>query len=211
MIVSWSTHYESGTHLMGRPATGKRQRLVAAAIEQFHRQGYARTSLAAVAQAAGLSAGNIFYYFKAKDDLASAVIDEWCAVQAGYLAQLESEACGWQRIEGFLQQAQVMRDVYVTLGCPLAGLTRDLRRESDALNGEVARVYAVQFQWLATQFARCGATPARAEDYSRTLMTDYHGAILLAYTQADASLIDDAVERLRNWIEALRAASLKEH
>ena len=189
---------------MGRPATDKRQRLVTAAIEQFHRHGYARTSLADVAKAAGLSAGNVFYYFKSKDDLARAVIDAWCALLTGYLADLESEADSWRRLEGFVHQARVMRDLYVTLGCPLAGLTRDLRREGDALKGEVARIYGVQLQWLARQFAQGGASSAGAEEYARELMTRYHGAILLAYTQANISFIEHEAARLMKWLRQVR-------
>ena len=189
---------------MGRPATDKRQRLVTAAIEQFHQNGYARTSLADVAKAAGLSAGNVFYYFKAKDDLARAVIDAWCALLAGYLADLDCETDPWRRLAGFINQARVMREFYVTLGCPLAGLTRDLRREGDALKGEVARIYGVQLQWLATQFAQGGASSAVAEEYSRELMTRYHGAILLAYTQADTSFIDQEAARLKKWLRQFR-------
>ena len=49
---------------MGRPATDKREKLVAAAMDRFHAQGYEGTSLADVAAAAGLSAGNVFYYFR---------------------------------------------------------------------------------------------------------------------------------------------------
>ena len=191
---------------MGRPATDKRQRLVTAAVEQFHRKGYARTSLADVAKAAGLSAGNIFYYFKAKDDLARAAIDEWCALLTGYLANLEPDTDTWRRIEAFIDQAHLMRELYVTLGCPLAGLTRDLRRESDELKDEVARIYGVQFQWLATQFERAGFAPGKARELSRCLMTGYHGSILLAYAQADASLIDDEVDRLKIWLRTVEAA-----
>ena len=161
---------------MGRPATDKRQRLVAAAIEQFHQKGYARTSLADVAKAAGVSAGNIFYYFKTKDDLARAVIDEWCALLTGYLTDLESKTDPWRRIDGFIQQAHLMRELYVSLGCPLAGLTRDLRRESSEVKDEVGRVYDVQFQWLAAQFAQGGASSAVAKRHSRQLMTSYHGS-----------------------------------
>lgn len=193
---------------MGRPATDKRQRLVAAAIEQFHRKGYARTSLADVAKAAGLSAGNIFYYFKAKDDLAKAAIDEWCALLTGYLSDLESEADTWRRLEGFIDQAHLMRELYITLGCPLAGLTCDLRRESDELKGEVARIYGVQFQWLATQFERGGVSSRKAREHSRCLMTGYHGSILLAYAQADVLLIDEEIDRLKSWLRTIERASL---
>jgi TetR/AcrR family transcriptional regulator, transcriptional repressor for nem operon len=194
---------------MPRPATDKRQRLVTAAIEQFHRQGYKRTSLADVAKSAGISAGNVFYYFKAKDDLALAVIDEWCSLLSGYLVDLESDDDAWKRLEAFVHQARLMRDIYVTLGCPLAGLTRDLRQESDALKDQVARIYATQFRWLEKEFHRGGVSKKHASSLSRTLMAAYHGSILLAFVQSDASLIDDEVDHLTAWLHECQKRTLQ--
>ena len=193
---------------MSRPRTDKRQRLVTAAIEQFHRKGYARTSLADVAKSAGISAGNVFYYFKAKDELAQAVIDEWCALLSRYLAELESQEDAWQRIGGFIRQARLMCDIYISLGCPLAGITRDLRQESEELKDEVTRIYDTQVQWLVKEFCRGGASQIDAEKFSRTLMTRYHGAILLACAQNDASLIEDEVKSLTEWLHACQSRAL---
>jgi TetR/AcrR family transcriptional repressor of nem operon len=82
---------------MGRPASDKRERLVFSAIDQFHRNGYSRTSLVDGAKAADLSARNVFYYFKAKDDLARAVIHQWCSRLARSLAVLEDQTNGIKR------------------------------------------------------------------------------------------------------------------
>src|SRR6266480_4478093 len=62
---------DSSVHERG----GKRERLVASASELLHRQGVAATTLAQVAEAADVPAGNVYYYFKTKDDLVRAVID----------------------------------------------------------------------------------------------------------------------------------------
>lgn len=185
---------------MPRPPTDKRQRLVTAAIEQFHRNGYARTSLAGVARAANIPAGNVFYYFKAKDDLALAVIDEWCSLQSGYLGELEVGDDPWKRLEEFIHQALLQRSVYATLGCPLAALARDLRRESEALKGQVTRIYETQFSWLEKEFRRSGASQEDAKSLARTLMAAYHGSILLAFSQSDTSIIDNEVEQLTKWL-----------
>ena len=71
----------------------------------------------------------------------------------------------------------------MALGCPLAGLTRDLRQESDALKTDVAKVYSLQFQWLAHQLRLAGLSMADAKENSRALMARYHGSKLLAYAQ----------------------------
>ena len=194
---------------MSRPATDKRERLVTAAVERFHIQGYAGTSLANVAKAAGLSAGNVFYYFRTKEDLARAVIDAWRRRVAEHLSTLADEADGWRRLERFIEQADVGRGSYVGLGCPLAGLARDLRRESDVLRAEIARVYAVQHEWLRAQFVDVGFTPEDAEAHARFLMASYNGAILLAYAQEDDALITSGVSSLRSWLRELRTSLAK--
>ncbi len=190
---------------MGRPPTNKHNRLVTAAIEQFHHKGYANTSLADVAKSASISAGNVFYYFKTKSDLARAVVDEWCVLLTEYLKALETESDPWRRLEGFLDQARTMAEIYVSLGCPLAGLTRDLRQEGGRLKSDAARIYAVQFQWLEVQFRLAGLPPERSMEQSRFLMAGYHGSILLSYAQDDPSLIEGEVNLLRSWLFQIRA------
>jgi len=189
---------------MGRPATDKRRRLVSAAIVRFHQEGYAKTSLADVAKEAQISLGNIFYYFKTKSDLAQAVIDEWCHRLSDHLTAFEPLLDPWQRLRSFIKQANTSSQMYVSLGCPLAALVRDLRPENEAMRAQVARIYAVQYQWVKAQFQQCGFAPKQAEVHARFLMAGLQGAILLAYAQDDDSWIACEVERLTSWIQELR-------
>jgi AcrR family transcriptional regulator len=54
---------------------GKRERLIAAACDLFYRQGIAGTTLAHIAEAAEVPLGNMYYYFKTKDDIVAAVVE----------------------------------------------------------------------------------------------------------------------------------------
>src|SRR5271166_5138986 len=56
-------------------ASGKRERLIAAACDLFYRQGIAGTTLAHIAEAAEVPLGNVYYYFKTKDDIVAAVVE----------------------------------------------------------------------------------------------------------------------------------------
>jgi AcrR family transcriptional regulator len=58
-----------------RRPPGKRKRLVAAASQLLHQQGIMRTTLAEIAQAAGVPPGNVYYYFKTKDEIIAAVVE----------------------------------------------------------------------------------------------------------------------------------------
>jgi AcrR family transcriptional regulator len=64
--------------------------LFEAALAIFSRQGYRATRLEEVAQAAGVSKGTIYHYFKNKEDLlAQALEDRMAVVMAGAEAALE--------------------------------------------------------------------------------------------------------------------------
>jgi AcrR family transcriptional regulator len=62
---------------------GKRDRLIAGARETIHRQGFEATTIADIAQASDVPAGNVYYYyyyyyyFKSKDELVAAAIDSY--------------------------------------------------------------------------------------------------------------------------------------
>ena len=56
--------------------SNKREKLLAAARELIHQQGYRHTTLSEIAERSEVPLGNVYYYFKTKDDLAAAVIKE---------------------------------------------------------------------------------------------------------------------------------------
>ena len=82
---------------------GKRERLVASAGDLLHRQGAFATTLAQVAQAADVPAGNVYYYFKTKDDLIRAVIDARCDQVRAMLGSLQTRRSPAARLKALIQ------------------------------------------------------------------------------------------------------------
>jgi AcrR family transcriptional regulator len=66
MVSSWREHHR----------TELRQAILDAATDAFARDGYASVSLRAVAEAVGLSHGAIYGYFKDKDELFEALVEQ---------------------------------------------------------------------------------------------------------------------------------------
>ena len=64
----------------GRPLKGEgatlRRELIAKSAKLFREQGYERTTVRDIAAAAGIQAGSWFYYFKTKQDILAAVMEE---------------------------------------------------------------------------------------------------------------------------------------
>ena len=60
---------------MSRKSDRTRSRIVQAANRLFYRKGYNRTSFSDVVDAADVPRGNIYYYFKTKDDILHAAVE----------------------------------------------------------------------------------------------------------------------------------------
>ena len=179
---------------MGRPATDKKDRLVAAAMRRFHHQGVVSSSLAAVAGDAGVPAGNVYYYFQSKDALAAAVIDRWCNRAAAHLERFDSPD-KVQRVRDFLISAAERRQAYADFGCPLAALDRDLRPGAAATATGGGRPLGLIRDWLVVQLG-CAAKA----DFC---LSGLQGSFTLAHATGDPSVIARTVDQLLQWIDSL--------
>ena len=77
---------------------GKRDRLVTGARETIHRQGVEGTTIADIAEASDVPVGNVYYYFKSKDELVAAAIDSYAQESRERLSWLERPSP--DRVEG---------------------------------------------------------------------------------------------------------------
>src|SRR6202166_475986 len=60
---------------MTRIHIDKRSRLVSAAVDLAYQNGFGATSLADIAREAEVPLGNVYYYFKTKDEIGDAIVE----------------------------------------------------------------------------------------------------------------------------------------
>src|SRR5438477_10017154 len=73
-------------------APDTRQKILQAAFTVLSRHGYENTSIKDIAEEAGVAQGLVHYYFKSKQHLVLAVLDEVCRVMKLYPVQREAGA-----------------------------------------------------------------------------------------------------------------------
>ena len=96
---------------------GKRERLIAAASRLLHQQGVERTTLADIAKAADVPAGNVYYYFKAKDDVVGAVIEAHVQQIKAILAAIEARhRSPKSRLKAFVREFTAQSEIALTTG-----------------------------------------------------------------------------------------------
>ena len=181
-------------------AGGKRERLIAGAAALFHEQGVHRTSLADVAERADVPVGNVYYYFKTKDDLVGAVVDGYHQQATALIASYERSRTPQARLKALVRSWVDMRDEVVSHGCPMGTLCAELDKHEGGLDREAANVMERIVDWAEGQFRELGRSDAR--DRAIALFAGIQGAALLANTFRDPAILTRQSRLLERWIDA---------
>jgi AcrR family transcriptional regulator len=184
-----------------RAKPDKRERLVASATTLFHEQGVHRTTLAEVAERARVPVGNVYYYFKTKDELISAVLADYQRQAAALIESFERGRTPQARLKALVRNWSDMRDAVVNHGCPMGTLCAELDKLDGGLDRDAAEVIARIIDWSEGQFRLLGRRDAR--DLAVALFAGIQGAALLANTLRDPTLLTRQTRHLERWIDSL--------
>ena len=180
---------------------GKRQRLIAAAIELLHQQGIERTTLADIAKAADVPVGNVYYYFKTKEELIAAVIESHAQQTKTTLAAIDARhQLPKSRLKALVRAFTAQGEIIALYGCPLGSLCSELdkRAGEPAVAAELLRI---PIDWAEKQFRSLGRSDAH--DLAIDLLAAYEGSALLANTMRDPNVLASAGRRIDRWIDAI--------
>ncbi|GAB1821122.1 TetR/AcrR family transcriptional regulator [Herbidospora sp. RD11066] len=181
----------------------KRQRLTRAAAEVVHRQGAERTTIADIARAAEVPVGNVYYYFKTKDDLVAAALSEHARQLELLTSGLDRLPDPRERLKGLVEAWVSQRDLAARYGCPTGTLAAELdKRDGGGLDAEAGRVIRLLLTWVESQFRELGL--ADPDGLALTLVGAYQGMSLLANALRDPAVMDREGARLLAWLDAVR-------
>lgn len=186
-----------------RPRGGKRERLVAAAAQVFHERGVEKTTIADIASVADVPVGNVYYYFKTKDQLVRAAIGAHDGYLRELIAELERREDPADRLRALIRGWVDQRDVAARFGCPSGTLAAELDKRADGLDGELAEVMRRLIDWARAQFEAMGR--GDADELAVALVASYQGISLLTNTFRDPELMAAEGRRLERWIDDLAA------
>lgn len=175
---------------------------MAAARELVYRRGVARTRLADIAQAADVPVGNMYYYFKAKDDIVAAVVQTHADQLTSALAELEQgHRSPRTRLKALVGVLAERRDAIARYGCRYGTLCSELAKLGE--DPVAAPLMRIPLDWAEQQFRAMGRRDAR--DLAVELVASYQGSAVLASALAQPELMARQARRLERWIESLHA------
>jgi AcrR family transcriptional regulator len=189
--------------MVTRKSERTRQRIVESANRLFYHQGFHNTSFSDVVEAAGVPRGNIYYYFKTKDEILHAAIDY-------RLERNRSMLDGWsdiyrtplERLHRFVALLDDTADALTQYGCPMGSLNAELGKNDLSLQEHAAQLFALYESWLTDQFAELGYA-GRARELAFRIMAIGQGISMMTHVHHDAQLLQRERQRLKRWVDQL--------
>jgi len=184
-------------------AATKRDRLIAAARQTVYQQGIEKTTLADIATAAGIPVGNVYYYFKTKNDIIEAVVDSHLR-EAGALLQALEDAhdSPRDRLKALFGALSEQSALIAQYGCPHGSLCLELDKRADRpARDHAAELMRMPLDWAERQFRALGRPDAR--DLAVQVIARYQGTALLTSTFRDPELMEREAVRVAQWLDGL--------
>lgn len=181
---------------------GKRERLTAAAATVLHEQGIEKTTLADIARAADVPIGNVYYYFKTKDELVEAAIGAHGKALRALLTELDSLPTPQARLKALVSGWVDQRDLAARYGCPTGTMASELDKRADGLDRKLAEHMRGMVDWVERQFREMGRGPD-AHELAIALVAAYQGISVLTNTFREPELMTTEGRRLQRWIDSL--------
>src|SRR6516164_2321777 len=111
---------------MRKRKADSRARLLEAAEKTTYRYGFGNTAIADIAREARVPLGNVYYYFKTKDEIGGAIVDLRVSRFRKLLAELNEADSPRERLCGFVQIKTRSREKLWHGGCPVGTLCTEL-------------------------------------------------------------------------------------
>lgn len=185
-------------------AADKRRRLTTEAARILHEQGVERTTLADIARAADVPVGNVYYYFKTKDELVLAALSEHSAHLDELTGRLDRLPDPRDRLRTLIKTWVDQREVAARYGCPTGTLAVELDKRADGtLDTQAGTVIRRLLEWTGDQFRALGLPDP--DGLAVTLISAYQGMSLLANALRDPDLMTQQGARLLHWLDSLQA------
>jgi AcrR family transcriptional regulator len=187
---------------MAKTRADNRTRLLQAAERTTYRHGFGNTAIADIAKEARVPLGNVYYYFKTKDEIGDAIVEQRVSRFRKLLQEFDKEGSPKERLCAFVQIKIKNREELARSGCPVGTLCSELRKLGGAAAGKSKILFVMALDWMEKQFREIGKG-ADSHGLAVHLLSGTQGVSVLAHTFHDPALIDMEAARLKEWIRGL--------
>ena len=187
---------------MPKTKADKRTRLIETAVKLAYRRGFRTTSLADIAEAARVPVGNGYYYFKTKDEIGEAIVEQRLLEVRALQQKWDQAGSPKERLHACVENTLGNRDVLAGGGCPVGTLCSELHKDGGPLAEKAKALFAEPLAWIEDQFRAIGEG-GNSRELAVHLFSALQGVSVVAHGCHDPNLIVRETRRLKEWINTL--------
>jgi AcrR family transcriptional regulator len=180
-----------------------RAKLVQATMRLSYRHGFGKASLADIAREARVPVGNVYYYFKSKDAIGEAIVEERLSQLQAKLKQWDEAGSAEERLCAFIEGVLANHRDVARSGCAIGTLCTELHKSGGGVATKATALLAQCLNWSETQFRAMGEK-AEAPGLAVHLLSALQGVAVLAHSFRNPDLIAKETARLKEWIRSLQ-------
>jgi TetR/AcrR family transcriptional repressor of nem operon len=193
--------------------TDTRTRLVFAAMDLFHRQGFHATAVEEILAAAKANSGSLYHYFRGKEELLEGVLDAylaglWPVVMSPAFARAADPIDAV--FEVLADYRERLRSTALDYSCPIGRLALEIGTRPSPAREKISENFA---HWCAAIQTRLDDPAARlpadldTAALAQHILTVMEGAVMLARSQQSLAPFDASVAQLERYLRGLRSPS----
>ncbi len=188
---------------IGSKGEKTRADIVGCANRLFYELGYEATSFSDIVDASGLYRGNIYHYFKSKEDILRAVVEQRLVEFRTLLAQWDKAHVDPKaRLLAWVDMITGHQSELVEYGCPIGTLNTELGKDRRDLQLAARALFDLFRDWLAACFVALGRG-AEAKTMALHLLGRAEGIAVIAHVYQDRRLLKRETDQLEAWIRRL--------
>ncbi len=176
-----------------------RQRILRAAGDLFHAQGVAATSPDQVIEASETGKGQFYHYFKSKEGLVHAVLQNYLEEIHAGRNPAHFEIRSWKDIERwFLAHLELQKSFGMTRGCPFGTIGNGVTEKDELARQDLNLIFETMKGNLAGFFIREKALGRLAKDADADQLADFciaavQGAMLMGKIKRSSRTVETTI------------------
>lgn len=179
----------------------KRDRLIDAANELIYKQTFNSTTLADIAALSEVPLGNVYYYFKTKDEILKAVVQRRETELNNLFSAWDQLPNVKERLHAFIAEQTQGSDTIARFGCALGSLCQELGKHGGELANLTGSLMRKTLEWVEKQFRALGKE-AEASALAEQLIASLQGISLLTLTFHDPDFLHRQTKLLGRSVES---------
>jgi AcrR family transcriptional regulator len=189
-----------------------RLRMITAAADLFHKQGFRATSPDQIIDKSGTGKGQFYHYFKNKEGLVHEVLQNHLDAIRNGTAPLNYEIETWEDLERwFRAQIELQRSFKMSRGCPFGTIGNEVTDNDELVRQDLSLIFEVIKNKIASFFCKEKAKGRLVQEANEDAMADFclaviQGAMLMGKVKRNSQSVEttvrEALAHLKHYLAA---------